>query len=298
MEQFVLKILFSSSGFPEWRPYTVRTFNKPLYKTTFSINTLLLCLSAFTTLSTHFSVTNIPTPSDLSLLPIQNSLCFLPWALKNPQPLPVHFVTWILPHPILYLPASPPVHPLFPSVSQCSRYWPEISSLSTVYQHSGHHEHLYLSTGLCCVLAGFPHLLFAWACGGANGVIPNNRTFANHLLLDFVVQGKITEADTPTFPLGAASSKLVSDRPPSSPWFLRRMPFLPQPSQFILAWDRHRNMLDCIPPWLGARCKWIEMTCIWSGWCHCRPIISCSGKILNGLPFWCQLTQVVLEKCR
>jgi len=28
------------------------------------------------------------------------------------------------------------------------------------------------------------------------------------------------------------------------------MPFLPQPSQFILVWDRHRNMLDCIPLWL------------------------------------------------
>ena len=35
------------------------------------------------------------------------------------------------------------------------------------------------------------------------------------------------------------------------------LPFLPQPSQFILAWDRHRNMLDCVPsglvtPWLGS----------------------------------------------
>jgi len=33
-------------------------------------------------------------------------------------------------------------------------------------------------------------------------------------------------------------------------------------------------------------------------WCHCQPIISCSGKIQNGLPFWCRLTQVVLEKGR
>jgi len=29
---------------------------------------------------------------------------------------------------------------------------------------------------------------------------------------------------------------------------------------------------------------------------HCHPIISCSSKIQNGLPFWCRLTQVVLEK--
>ena len=32
------------------------------------------------------------------------------------------------------------------------------------------------------------------------------------------------------------------------PPFLRQMPFLLQLSQFILAWDRHRNMLYCIPP--------------------------------------------------
>jgi len=42
----------------------------------------------------------------------------------------------------------------------------------------------------------------------------------------------------------------------------------------------------------GARCK---MICIWSIWCHCH-LISCCSKIQNGLPFWCQLTQVALEK--
>ena len=41
----------------------------------------------------------------------------------------------------------------------------------------------------------------------------------------------------------------------------------------------------------GARC-----ICIWSSWCHCHPIISCFIKIQNGLPFWCRLTQVILEK--
>jgi len=35
---------------------------------------------------------------------------------------------------------------------------------------------------------------------------------------------------------------------------------------------------------------------IWSSWCHCHPTVSCSSKIQNGLPFWCLLTQVVLEK--
>ena len=38
------------------------------------------------------------------------------------------------------------------------------------------------------------------------------------------------------------------------------------------------------------------MICIWSSWRHCRPTISCFIKIQNGLPFWCQLTQVFLEK--
>jgi len=38
------------------------------------------------------------------------------------------------------------------------------------------------------------------------------------------------------------------------------------------------------------------MIYIWSSSCHCRPIISCSSKIQNGLPFWCRLTQVVIEK--
>jgi len=38
------------------------------------------------------------------------------------------------------------------------------------------------------------------------------------------------------------------------------------------------------------------MICIWSSWCHCHPIISCSSKIQNGLPFWYRLIQVVLEK--
>jgi len=38
------------------------------------------------------------------------------------------------------------------------------------------------------------------------------------------------------------------------------------------------------------------MICIRSSWCHCHPTISCSSKFQNGLPFWCQLNQVVLEK--
>ena len=40
------------------------------------------------------------------------------------------------------------------------------------------------------------------------------------------------------------------------PPFLHWMPFLPQPSQFILPWDRHQIMLACIPGGLVYGCKW------------------------------------------
>jgi len=36
------------------------------------------------------------------------------------------------------------------------------------------------------------------------------------------------------------------------------------------------------------------MICIWSSWCYCHPIISCSSKIRNGLHFWCQFVVVVV----
>ena len=31
-------------------------------------------------------------------------------------------------------------------------------------------------------------------------------------------------------------------------------------------------------------------------WCYCHPIIFCSSKIQNDLPYWCRFIQVVLEK--
>jgi len=46
--------------------------------------------------------------------------------------------------------------------------------------------------------------------------------------------------------------------------------------------------------WLSVWSK-VQMICIWSSWCHCQPIISCYSKIQNSLPFWCWLTQVVVE---
>jgi len=60
-----------------------------------------------------------------------------------------------------------------------------------------------------------------------------------------MVQGKITEADTPTIRVGATPSGLVSDPPPSSPIFMSdalaaTLPIYP-------GFGQAPNMLACIP---------------------------------------------------
>ena len=87
-------------------------------------------------------------------------------------------------------------------------------------------------------------------------------------LLDFMVQWKITEADTLTVRLGTTPSGLISDPPPSSPPFLRRMPFLPQPSQFILAWNRHQIC------WLAYPVAWFKSLC--------KLLLNMSSAVSNG----------------
>ena len=50
--------------------------------------------------------------------------------------------------------------------------------------------------------------------------------------------------------------------------------------------------------WLSVWSE-VQIICIWSSRCHCHPIISCSSRNQNGLPFWCRQswhTQVVLVK--
>jgi len=56
-----------------------------------------------------------------------------------------------------------------------------------------------------------------------------------------------------------------------------------------------QKLSGAVLAWLSVR-REVQMICIWSSWCHCHLIISCSSKIQNGLPFWCQFTQIVLEK--
>ena len=52
---------------------------------------------------------------------------------------------------------------------------------------------------------------------------------------------------------------------------------------------------DEVPVWLSVWSE-VQTICIWFGWCHCHPVISCFGKIQNGLSFWYRPTQVVLGK--
>jgi len=62
----------------------------------------------------------------------------------------------------------------------------------------------------------------------------------------FMVQGKITEADTPTIQLGATPSGLISGSPPSSPIFTPDA----LPAATLLLYpglEQAPNMLACIP---------------------------------------------------
>jgi len=61
---------------------------------------------------------------------------------------------------------------------------------------------------------------------------------ARRSLLDFMVQGKISEADTPIIRLGATASGVISDPPPSS-------------SHFYVGCHS-----CCNPPWLGTGTKY------------------------------------------
>ena len=81
-----------------------------------------------------------------------------------------------------------------------------------------------------------------------NSLHPSSTSsiIARHLL-DSMVQGKTTEADAPTNHLNATPCGLLVPPPPLPSHFLHRVPFLLQPSHFILPWDRHQIMLACVP---------------------------------------------------
>jgi len=56
------------------------------------------------------------------------------------------------------------------------------------------------------------------------------------------------------------------------------------------------DFVQLLDEWWGTVWSEVQMICIRSSWCYCHLIISCSSNIQNGLPFWCRLTRVVLEK--
>ena len=58
---------------------------------------------------------------------------------------------------------------------------------------------------------------------------------------------------------------------------------------------RSVKMSDEVLAWLSVWNE-VQMTCIWSSWCHCHPIISRFLKIQNSFAFPMPAYQVVLEK--
>ena len=67
------------------------------------------------------------------------------------------------------------------------------------------------------------------------------------LFLNFMVLGRITRGRHTDNPGGRHSIGTNQQSTSINHQFSCRMPFLSQPSQFILTWDRHSNMVDCIP---------------------------------------------------
>jgi len=75
---------------------------------------------------------------------------------------------------------------------------------------------------------------------------PRSAGARRNLLLGFMVQGKITEADTLTIRLGTTPSRLISNSPPSSPHFYAGCPSCRNPPIYP-GLGQAPNMLACIP---------------------------------------------------
>jgi len=118
-------------------------------------------------------------------------------------------------------------------------------------RHSNSHSNKYLSWNLHSTNANFDqlrHNCFTALFTGPPGWAGARRMF----LLDFMVLGRITRGRHADNSGGRHWIRTNQQSTSINPPFLHQMPFLPQPSQFILAWDRHRNMLDYTAPWLGS----------------------------------------------
>jgi len=127
-------------------------------------------------------------------------------------------------------------------------------------------------------------------------------------------KGRLTEADT-GHPAGCHSiwttgahlhhppffGNPIFYRPDALPAAQPTVLWFPFSLTLLVRWQEGhpacKKTSGAILAWLAAWSE-VQMICIWSNWCYCHPIISCFSKIQNGLPFWCRLTQVVLEKGR
>ena len=76
---------------------------------------------------------------------------------------------------------------------------------------------------------------------------PSTSAGARRYLLDFMVQWKMTETDTPTIQLGGATPfGLINDPPSSSPHFYTGCPSCSNPPT-LSGLQQAPNMLACIP---------------------------------------------------
>ena len=139
-------------------------------------------------------------------------------------------------------------------VGYASRHWGNTNPLVyvTITGTIGNHTHTHARTD-----AHTHNRLTAFGPGQPGSA--GTRRF-----LDFVEQGKIMVAGAPTVWVGAIPSELPAP-PPHHPTFLCRMPFLSQPSQFVLAWDSHRFVFGCIAGALagtiGNQLEMVELCC-------------------------------------
>jgi len=77
--------------------------------------------------------------------------------------------------------------------------------------------------------------------------LPGWASATRKLLLDFMVQGEISEADTSTIRLGATPVGLISNLPPSYPHFYARCLSSCKPPNLSWLGRQAPNMLACLP---------------------------------------------------
>jgi len=99
------------------------------------------------------------------------------------------------------------------------------------------------------------HFTALWTLSGTTWVSRYQKVHCTIFWI-FWSKMKITQAETPTIWMGCHPSRLIGAPTSAIPPFLRRMPFLTQPSQFILVWDSHQIC------WLAYLVAWSQIKCL------------------------------------